>query len=403
MENQDLHLLPKHSDGTLKEGWMLLAEDAAFLNGDTLLPVTIMAIFVPGDRKIRWFYTILKGSLVLKRLDEKNAIELDKSWNPGSTLHKRLFTFVREYFTATLKVPDAPDWLNAQQVTDYCPDMLDPDTAYDRLMSNEYLYFSAKVKQDWTCEPSDDRYLSHFHAAEKEIANIAHLKCSEYLLVKREFFKAFFREICRSEKKIGTNGSTTTTSRAVTAMPAPISSEANTAIDSAHDIEPPSTPLRQVRNNDHLPAIPSTPLRKNRTDRNKKDRLSATPPSTRRSTRDRTLTPAPLSTASTSRRGNTLQNRERVRSDHAHVQWLENYYDFPNQRARRVVAAWREMGYLDESRFLDWVRAGGVFERIGDVDDGDSELGEGEGEGEEGEDVVQIPAALAARRRELRR
>lgn len=54
--------------------------------------------------------------------------------------------------------------------------------------------------------------------------------------------------------------------------------------------------------------------------------------------------------------------RSRVRSEHAHKEWLERAHDFKSSRAKMLITAWRELGFLDEGRYLDWVRAGGMLE-----------------------------------------
>ena len=50
-----------------------------------------------------------------------------------------------------------------------------------------------------------------------------------------------------------------------------------------------------------------------------------------------------------------------VRTDYGHGQWLERAHRFGNRRARRLVAGWRELGLLEESALLPWIREGGML------------------------------------------
>ena len=45
--------------------------------------------------------------------------------------------------------------------------------------------------------------------------------------------------------------------------------------------------------------------------------------------------------------------------------WLEKVYEFSNTGAKMLIIAWRELGFLDEGRYLDWIREGGMLESIG--------------------------------------
>ena len=42
--------------------------------------------------------------------------------------------------------------------------------------------------------------------------------------------------------------------------------------------------------------------------------------------------------------------------------WLENAHGFSSTRAKLLIVVWRELGFLDEGRYLDWVMAGGMLE-----------------------------------------
>lgn len=71
-----------------------------------------------------------------------------------------------------------------------------------------------------------------------------------------------------------------------------------------------------------------------------------------------------------------------VRTEYAHQQWLEREYGWRATRAKKLVAGWRILGFLDERRFLAWAREGAMLEVVGLKD------GEGNGESEVYEDTV---------------
>ena len=134
MEAQSLHLL-----GPRKAGLLLVLRDACHSNGDGKLPVTILALLLPHDDRIRWFYTILSTDGVLSHLENELGILEPKSatqYPPSCPKHKPLYCFLRTTFEKAVSVPHHPDYLAAQAITDYCPSILDPETAMTRLESN---------------------------------------------------------------------------------------------------------------------------------------------------------------------------------------------------------------------------------------------------------------------------
>lgn len=204
METLELHLLPRQNDGQAKQGWLLLCEDAAVLpHGEAELSLTVLAVLVPGHTKVRWFYALPSVAPLLHLLDHRHQIHLLTSLAPPSLHHARLYTYIRENFLRAVEMPESPDFLTAQSITDYCPNIIDPDTALKRLEGSEALHFGYIRPPDaWARDLSDDRYLLHLHEAEREVASIAGFKCAEYLVVKRNFFRAFWVEIYRSDKNI---------------------------------------------------------------------------------------------------------------------------------------------------------------------------------------------------------
>ncbi|KXT04377.1 hypothetical protein AC578_3586 [Pseudocercospora eumusae] len=262
MESQELNSLQLKTEGKL-----LLLEGATTLDSNggsgrkdsgagisqsaAGAQIGIMGVFMPNDSKVRWFYCAVPYKYLLLHLASQHLLTLTKILEPGSKHHARLYTFLQTSFTKAIHIPEAPDYLNAISITDYAPEIEDPDTALDRLLRMDSIQ-SAKEYLD----PSSDRYLLELEVAEREIAAVLGLRCAEYLLVKRTFFKEFFIECHRSSE---------------------------------------------------------------------------------------------------TKRGG------KVRSDHAHHQWLEEAYGWKSTKSRRLIAAWRELGMLEEEKFKEWIEAGGML------------------------------------------
>ncbi|KAK4636091.1 putative proteasome subunit alpha type-3 [Fulvia fulva] len=232
MEKQYLHLMSeRHAPGTL-----VLLDHAAYIpanDGD--VPVTILALVMEQDKYVRFFYSILPFTPLLHVLEDtsndsgqpfisfKKSVGAyteskhrvtDEGGENRPDRHCRLFVFFRETFERALKVPDHPDFVSAEAMTDYAPDIKDPDTALARLESDETLWkecpsaldkidMEERTEDGVTITPSDDRYIALLHPAERELAFQMELKASAYLLIKRNFFATFYTEIQRNEKKPG--------------------------------------------------------------------------------------------------------------------------------------------------------------------------------------------------------
>ena len=275
----------------------------------------------------------------------------------------------------------------AQAISDFCVSILDPDNAVSRLEQESWLHWNTPKPEEYllataapssgpaaaqqardlagleSIEPSDDRYLLHLHPAEREVALMARLRCAEYLLVKRNFFRAFWVEIYRSGKvggdAPGEEGGASGRSvdgqdlrgeggagRQDTPVPAP-ARRADTET-------PVSTPGPSSTRNS-TPAPPTSGANTN------------TPSSARPVTTRARAGRAPA--------GFDRAKRARVRTERAHQVWLENEYKLKNNQARTLVIGWRVLGFLDEGRYARWVREGWGF---------DDEEDEEEDEGEEG-------------------
>lgn len=215
MEKQRLDLLAN------TQGTLILLDHAAYIptkDGD--MPVSILALLMPQDKYIRFFYSILPFTPLLHILEEtcndigqpfisfkksvgayseSNHRVTDEGGEDRPDRHCRLFVFVREAFERALEVPEHPDFISAESLTDYAPEIKDPETALARLESDQFMwkeYPSAlnkidheeRTKDGVEITASDDRYIALLHPAERELAFQMELKASAYLLIKRNFF-----------------------------------------------------------------------------------------------------------------------------------------------------------------------------------------------------------------------
>lgn len=110
-------------------GHLLLLEHGAWIEGrQGRVPVRIMALLMPNDPRVRFWYSALasfKG--LLATFEEQEYIELKTTLEPhGDSSHRvggrpdshcRLFVWLRDAFMEALKVPDHPDYLHAISVS----------------------------------------------------------------------------------------------------------------------------------------------------------------------------------------------------------------------------------------------------------------------------------------------
>lgn len=194
------------------------------------------------------------------------------------------------------------------------------------------------------------------------------LKCAEYMLVKRNYFKAFFEDIYRSDKKL---------------EDAAEAASAYAARRGEQHANAGETPARrkttQGRGQNQTPARQDTPFSQTNSDMEGTTPSQSTP----------AAAPAGGVRTRTGRGGGTRGNRiqrggnqrgwnRRVRTLNAHKDWLAKVY--PDQlgatKAKLLAVAWQELGFLDEGRYLGWVKAGGMLaENFGQGEeyDGDGE------------------------------
>lgn len=335
------------------EGWVLFAPEIAKLENkgakEEGLRVSIVAVLIKGDSRVRWFYTLPPPVRLLEHLDYHKLIRLRDVLEPADASQqrfRRLHVWLRECFARAIKFPDSPDWLHAQGISDFCPSILDPDTAVSRLQEESWIYWNTPKPEESLLppaapqdapsgkerakdistlttrdfDPSDDRYLHDLHPAERELASLARLKCAEYLFLKRNFFRAFWEEVYRSDK--------------IADMTAP-ESTSNPVVSRRLGAHP----------GDQATNAASTAAAGSRQD---------TPFSV-------ASTPAPEGTPGRARArgvGFDRSRRTRVRTERAHQAWLENEYKCKVTQARTLVVGWRVLGFLDEARFMDWVTEG---------------------------------------------
>ncbi|RMY93336.1 hypothetical protein D0862_09242 [Hortaea werneckii] len=258
VDSQNLHEL-----GRMSKGYLVIVQDSIYLDQHPEILGTILAVSVPKDPNLRLFYTILPIAHLLRHLSHNNCLkETAKSISLRSKHHTRLFHFLTETFLASTTPPHHPDYIAAEQITDYCPSIIDPTTAFSRLESNETLYFATSGISE-PLDLSKDRYTHILHPAESSLAADLKLACSAYLLLKRKFFQAFWKECIAHKGRIGGDGNS------------------------------------------------------------------------------------------------------RVRTEHAHEVWLVEEMKWKVGRARRLVLGWRILGFLEERRFLPWLREGGMLEKVG--------------------------------------
>ena len=380
IESLELHKL-----GGVREGFVLLAEDACRVAiprkgheyekegyGATLrkskelveqidpekrtlhekqwLNATLFAILTPkkgvevnaalGNRftweqDIRWFWSVLPITPILKALGDRN-VSVVRDHQPGTPKHKLLSTLLRSLFEKAVNIPHSTDFTNSELETNVCPSIIDPDNAIKRLEGNKFLQTATIDSENYGRDLSDDRYLHRLHPAEREATSLADMNVAQYLLMKRGFFKSFYEEIYRSDKDIDPQNSNLQSSRGrgvqsqATQPPPP---EKQDAADSGRE----DTPMSTATSAAATPVKP-TPSRQR------------TPGSVNRAA-------GPVTGAVGSRK-----RKVRVRTDTAHQKWLELQYEVRPRRAKCLVECWKELGFLDERRYLGMVRAGGVFE-----------------------------------------
>lgn len=176
--------------------------------------VSLMPLMIAEDSRTRFFSSTFTYFSLLTELSRLGRITLRARMNPVLPAHQisskkahaacadphcRLFVFLRDTFLKAAEIPHSQDFLNAEAMIDWSVDIVEPYTALERIERLITKDFSNVKATDL----SNDRYLKHLEPAEVRLASIAHLKCAEYLFLKRVFFKDFYAAVMGSDKDIG--------------------------------------------------------------------------------------------------------------------------------------------------------------------------------------------------------
>ncbi|KAK5701920.1 hypothetical protein LTR97_004738 [Elasticomyces elasticus] len=292
LEDQKANLIDQK-----KPAHLVVLNDAAHFDGEPRRPVVVLAVLIKGDSKIRWYYSDHPSDEVLKALDNKKCLASSTATvevKPGREKHKRLFVFLRQAFEQAIKIPEHPDFIAAMILTDYSPSITDPDDALDQVIST--IKSHQTLNSNKTTTPHLDRYATYLHPAEQHLCCLVSLSSSAYLLLKRKFFHAFWREVLGDYEKIG-------------------------------------------------------------------------------------------------------MGRRKVRTELAHENWLVGYEGLTatdnskggaigerrlkGREARKLIVGWRVMGLLEETRFLEWAKGGGMLEGVGTNEEKEEKEEEKEEENED--------------------
>jgi hypothetical protein len=208
IDDIELNLIAPHTKGNI-----FFLEGAATLEGNANAPVSIFALHVPTNKHVRYLWTPLSPSPLLTDLAIRELIgppmihadQFKPTFSPtGVTLppyHHTLYTVIAQCFENATKYPDSPEMVKATRISDVCPSILDPDTAYQRVDAIDDLHSSKDPNANGK-DLSDDRYIHELHPAERQLASLLYVGCAEYLLIKRTYFKAFSRETVLHAAKV---------------------------------------------------------------------------------------------------------------------------------------------------------------------------------------------------------
>lgn len=332
IEDQKLDLIHSHTKGTL-----MLLESAATLDGNPSAPISLLSLYIPEDKHIRYFWTLMSPTSLLTGLHKRNllgpAVEIPYFDNPPGHLkngqvipsrHHRLFTFLSQSFHAATTFSHSAEYKTASQICDVCPSILEPDTAHRRIEAESELHISHGTSKDGA-DISDDRYILELSSPERALASLVYASCAEYLLIKRQYFKAFSRETVLHAHKV----------RRASAF---------------HENQRrQSTPAQAV--------TPVTDVAEEKKEEEDSESASKSTPMTTRARARSSSVPAVRAAnypTARSRAGHTgAQNRAlRVRTKHAHFRAVEAQTGWNFARAKKLVLGWEILGFLDEERVL---------------------------------------------------
>lgn len=195
------------------KGNIFFLEGAATLEGEPSAPVSIFALQIPKDKHVRYLWTPLSPSVLLSDLAIRDLIgppiiranQFKPTRSPSGIAippyHHTLYTIIVQCFEDATKYPDSPEYCTASRISDVCPSILDPATALQRIHAEGDIYISSDPSVNGR-DLGDDRYILELHPAERELASLVYVGCAKYLLLKRQYFRAFSRETVLHAAKV---------------------------------------------------------------------------------------------------------------------------------------------------------------------------------------------------------
>jgi hypothetical protein len=208
IDDIELNLIAPNTKGSI-----FFLENAATLEGEPSAPVSIFALYIPNDKRVRYLWTPLSPTLLLTELAIHDLVgppvipsnQFKPTFSPTGAIippyHHTVYTIVAQCFEHATKYPDSPEMIKAARISDVCPSILDPATAHRRVDAADTLHSSHDPNANGK-DLSDDRYILELHPAERELASLLYVGCAEYLFIKRTYFRAFSRETVLHAAKI---------------------------------------------------------------------------------------------------------------------------------------------------------------------------------------------------------
>lgn len=363
--------------GPQRKGHLHLLESAALLDGNHATPISVLSLYIPGDMHMRYFWTLMSPVTLLAELTKRGllgpAVQIPYYDNPpahsktGQVLpsrHHRIFECVAKNFLKATTFPHSPEYHTASLISDVCPSIINPDTARERIESENDLHVNSHDTSPDGKDLSDDRYIFELHEAERALASLVHACCAEYLLIKRQYFKAFSRDTVLHAEKVRRAAAHNLNQRSS-------SRPAATDQNQVRESRPALTDQYQLK--ESRPATPAliTDDDGKDDDDDDDDEYEYAPADTpnaspRGTTSPRTTTrsrirsssvvvalPAPdqpsrASAAQIGARNRALQ----VRTKNAHVKTVEAQTGWSMSRSKKLVRGWEILGFLDEERVL---------------------------------------------------
>lgn len=362
-DDQELNLI-----GPLKKGKVILLEGAATLDGDASAQVSILALIIPNEDRIRYFWTPLSPSPLLTDLTATNLLGRPRIYISGPLrysangellppLHHTLYTILTQNFKSAITFPESPDFKAASLISDLCPSIKDPSDAARRIEANDRLHSSNDPIGDGK-DLFDDRYLLDLPPAERALSCLLYTGCAEYLLLKRIYFKAFSRELVLHSQKVR---------RAAAARRRDETPPDNNDVDNNQE--------GGVDDDDEDEDVEDDSL------------MVDTPHSTPMATRSHAgagLASIPTYTSArrTAARIGAVNRTLRVRTKNGHIKAVLKQTDWNWSRARKMVIGWEMLGFLEEKRVLAVVEEREDDEFVDEDEDGDEVKAEDEYEDE---------------------